>query len=342
MPAVEIASGVNINRRVGATDNTAQLGTGTVSAVDIRGHEGHGTANVVGTWTATSATTGVTSGSAGAGTGHTVTRKPAAAAAWTASDFVGDFLRITSGSASGAVRPIMTNDTAHIFTHSIPLYTTGDGFALNVPNTTITAATFVGNITSVNVSACKLTAVTSTLNKEVTIDSCDFNSSTYTFSGDRIVTVQNCSFRSGATLNFTNIHKLVIERCVGRGCNINITNCGLVLIEVDLASSSTTPIVISGCNMVGLGVHSSSNSSSSRGMKVTHCNKVFMNGRGCWGTSNATYGIEVGGGGNFDLTGATTTGSTNDLLVDATAHSYSDMFAYNGAAQNGFGTVTVS
>lgn len=92
----------------GVTRGLINLPAAHLTGGTVRGFI-NGTIDLAGTWATPSLASGVTSGTAGAGSGATILNKPAAAANWTANDLVGKLVRITGGGGYLGLDPFVEN-----------------------------------------------------------------------------------------------------------------------------------------------------------------------------------------------------------------------------------------
>ena len=347
-PFLTVQSAIDALPSILKHDVTIRIGSGTFAGFSAEGFQGGGALRIAGSFSAATLTTGVTSGTGGAGTTSTVLAKPAAAANWTASDMRGKYLRITSGGgASGdsdfpTVRPIKSNTTTAITVDEIDGMDNTSVFDIvnvatviseksaAVLDTLTVCAAFVRlgcRLKTIALSPSDATALYGILSygcAEV-----DHAASTLTPTGYSGLSAINCTYSSVHDLYSTTL--VEVQHC-DRADYLNCvqgngtSNAG----SVDLNAVRSAVAIVSAAYC------------SSNAVRVRHCTNVTLTSdtNNCTATpvrlenlhyavvaatgtnAGTTYGMTISGGGQYILTGSTVAG-TSEVLLETTAVGWS-------------------
>lgn len=363
-PWLTLAGALNSAPRALTYDMLVTLGASTFVGAAVSGfYSGAFGAGLYihGTPSAFAPTTGVASGTAGAGTASTSLVKPTAAANWTASNLVGKLLRVLSGGGSSGnplapvVRPIKANTTTSLTVDAVPGMDASSVFDIVLPGTTLTAINAT-NKSCLDVNCCQA---------PVTIRYVKFSGAGL----DYLVKAQDCGAKvtlEGCVFDLTaTVIELLAQRnsgfelknCVfnaGAGASIGAISGSLLVTNVWMSAAGTLTLSDSPAPVTIRGLDSSDAVSRVLGafripsmtaevrannggatpvyLEDTNCTAAGTNLMS--GSGNTGYGIEIARSGRVTLTGSTLTGSLGDVL----------MFGYHATWANlsnpGLGIVT--
>lgn len=320
------------------------VGAGTFSGASISGFVG-GTDGagfyLHGTYSKVTPASGVSTGTAGAGTSSTTLLKPTAASNWTASDLVGSFLRILSGGGSSAsvyapiIRPIKANSTTSITVDSIPGMDSTTVFEI------VTPATLLGAIDSTNDSCISV----SNCAAPITIRGLKFTGTLLNYlvkaldCQGSVVTFEGCTFSTSAVIMEVLAARcggFVVKNCVfsaGTGASISASSnvtCSNIWMNAagTLTISDSQVVTVRGLDStaalsrvlgaIRVGSMTAEITANNGGATPAYFEDVAsFTAAGAnllRGTGNTGYGLEIAKTGRYTLTGSTITGGTGDIL----------------------------
>lgn len=341
-------SGTASGRLTSTTVTT--YGSGSTAGPTLSGYTGSGELIVVGAFSAVTPTTGVASGTAGAGTTSTSLVKPAAAANWTTNDLKDKLLRITSGGgASGdanlpTLRAIKSNSTTALVVEAVSGMDSTTVFDIVLPNATLTGGTTTITRNTVPITLVGFTVdantysygFSSTQNASVRFHGCKFATPGVSAAGysydDGTVQFTDCLFAGGAQISVQRAKYVSLGRLranAASGFTIDLTpnvdatlsaeSCTGNLLTVKRANNLTLTAAASSCSVTPVVLES-----------VLRTDVVSLTG-----SSNTGYGLDVSKGGVFYANGATITGSLGDFIIDGLAHA-----SVTWSASSSYGAVT--
>lgn len=320
----------------------------SVAAADVaglftaQGIGGFGTVTVDGTsaLVVVVPTSGDATGSLGAGTTTTSLVKPAVSANWTVNDFVGSFVRITAGAASGSIAPIISNTTTALVVHTIPGVTPGDTMAIEDPGVDLGVVTIKACSATYRIVACKIERLITDSNYNVSAYACLFDtahvSGSVLANRDKYFQLENCVANISASIlvrrateaDFTN---LTLNTGV-----VEAIGCQYITGDIRSDDAATTPISFKDCQKVECGCDSNGTTGGNDGVLIEGATNFAVSGVGLIGSSNAGYGVRVDGvGARVDFTAASITGSTNDVIIGTTTRTWAQMATAGGIEDSG-------
>ncbi len=324
---LQLSTNIKTNRRVVGTQSF-NLSAGSEGAVTLEALQGVGTLEINGSWSAATPSTGPTSGTAQAGTSTTQLVKSSGTTAWTTNNLRGMYLRVTSGAATGSVRPIRSNAAHTANVHAIPGLAAGDTWELVRPGTTITTLTVKRCAAGVKVSGCVIQTLVSEDNLDVWLNGCDVNGSS---TRDRRLRAHSCV--NTGQLDVRNANECEVLNGLGGDVGWQVLQTNEATFEVDVDDASATPVYIESCQLVRVGVKSANNTGD--GLECRGCQRVEPYGEGISGSGNSGYGVRVGGGGYYVMDGATATGTAGDFIVEALSDTWANLATYESYSSKG-------
>ena len=348
-PYLSIQSAIDAIPKYLAHDVTIVVGAGTFDGFVAKGFVGGGNLRIAGTFSAATITTGVTSGTAGAGTSSTSLVKPAAAANWTANDLRGKYVVISSGGGASTdanfptVRPIKSNTTGAITVDEI--YGLDNTSVFLIAN----VATVVGEAAEayLDIPVCAgffnsqagiyLQGIAPTDNSVyygVLAFNCgfvDLAGITVTPTGYQGISAINCDYLSldacYGTAPIEALHcgrvetnYVVLGNTTANAGMLDISTCRYVQAVVDAAACSSNAVRIRHCTRVTLTSVTASCTATPVRLENLHYATIASTGA----NAGTTYGMSLSGGGQYIVTGSTVAG-TSDVLVEATAVSWATL-----------------
>ena len=323
---------------------TVQVAAGTYSGATLKGLNGGGSITIEGTWSAVTPTTGVQSGTAGAGTTPTALKKPTAAANWTASDLDGNFVRILSGGGAGGVRPIISTSTDTLTIHSLGGLDSTSVFEIVTPGTIIQGTTTLENWSpNLNMEACQFdgTALDISDCMQFSMSGCVIDSpADLIIRRCRLVNLSDCAFTDGSNVEIVRCNEVMCDRALAwDNGTVTISHALQATLEINAKSATTTPVSVKFCQHVRMGVDSSSNTGS--GVLIESC-KVESYGTGFVGTGNTGYGMDVQGLSWVDATGATITGTVDDFRCGEISDTWANLTTRESYVDKGTNIVIIT
>ncbi len=307
-----------------------------------QGIDGFGTVTVDGTsaLVAVTPTSGDFSGSLGAGTTTTSLVKPAASANWTADDFVGSFVRITTGVASGSIAPIISNTTTALTVHAMPGIAAGDAMVIEDPGVDLGVVTIKACSATYRIVACKMERLITDSNYNVSAYACLLDTAHVSGSvlakRDKYFQLENCVANTSASLL---VHRATEADFTNLTLNTGVMEavvCQYVTGDIRSDDAGSTPVSFKDCQKVEVGCDVNGTTGGNDGVLIEGATKFAVSGIGLIGASNAGYGVRIDGvGARADLTGASITGSTGDVIVGTTARTWAQMATAGGVEDSG-------
>jgi len=331
-----------------------QMGAGTFAGATVEGFVGSPGLNIVGSAAAVTPTTGVATGTAGAGTNSTTIVKPTAAADWTASDaaLLGKLVKITGGAGAGSdttntpvLRPITAVTTTTLTVETISGMDDTTTFEIVEPSTQLTAVSSIGllvqnNNAPITLRCLKFSGATwdylvkSVNNGTVILDGCyldknaDVNS-VYS-SKDSDFTASNCSLASGADVRVENCAKYVTLS------NIRLAASGPLAISKSangeargIVSTGATTTVLDARAMNALDAEVKADGGTATPIYLESIGYFEAVGsRKLTGSSNtggSTFGLQIEKSGRYTITGADVTGSGGDVKFMGNAVTWANL-----------------
>lgn len=319
---------------------------GTIAGARLLGGAPGQTIRIVGATSLATLATGVNAGTAGAATSATSLAKPAAAANWTASNLVGKWLKITSGGGSSStvpvLRPILANTTTTVSVNTITGMDSTSVFEV-VDLATLTdtisstdavgigASFCFGPVEVYGVSFGTAHAFDSLIHfadcVSVKVSACEINDNTATNSllverCGRVV-IEHCRLSNSGDVKVRDwCQSVEINGCVNSaGGVISVEDCN----KVDVTRLSATSAPSRVLSLVRIATASAEVAASSGGATPIYLEAVanfYQTGNLLTGSSNTGYGIEIALAGQYNLTGATITGTTGDVLFEGVNQRY--------------------
>jgi len=311
--------------------------TGTNSGLNLVGRGPGATLRIQGT-TTLATVTGYNAGTANTGTTTTSVAKPAGGSNWTAAALVGKWLKITSGGGASTdgslvLRPILSNTTTTLAVNVITGMDNTSVFEIVDLNSQIDYISS-GDKTAIRIASC--------LGK-VEVEGIDF-SSAHALDGlldildCQDVTVRACKFAFNtvnAAVWFRRIIKLAFNDCrLTAASDIVVSQCQYVtssgcvnsaggvisitdafaadVLKLTAASSPSTVLSMIRINSATAEVNASSGSATP--IYLESCDSFTAVGTLLVGTGNTGYGMSINVAGQYNITGSTITGTTNDVL----------------------------
>lgn len=341
---------------------TLTFPAGTSDGVEISGRN-VGSLALRGTTTQASIASGSASGTAGAGTSSTSLAKPTAASNWTAANLVGKFLLITGGGGYDAarltLRPIKANTTTTLTVGAIVGMDSTTTFQI------VTLSGLVDRISSgdqqaIRVRSCAAPIVIEGLAfsgahaldglldvsdcADVLITGCKFDQNTV----QSATLVQRCGRVRFEHNLLTSSSDVEISRCQVVDALGVVNSGGGVLwvhdsahVTAGVEASSSPSQVLRLERLQDAAIEGSSISAGATPFYVEDVASLEVTGGGLSGTGNTGYGIEVAGSGKVDLTGATVTGGSGDVLYLGNAVSWATLSGTDyGAVESYQGSAT--
>lgn len=299
------------------------------------------TLRIIGATALSTLTTGLNTGTAGTGTSATSVAKPTGAANWTASNLVGKWWLWTGGAGASAdgspiLRPILSNTTTTLAINAVP----------GIDNTTtfqiVDLKTQVDEISGSDLNGIRAAGMYG----PIEIFGLDFSTNNAL---DSLISLSDCTDVKVSACNvgincanpsvyIQRCGKVKVEHCllsasgdvaIIDGCrNVNVTGCvnsagGVIEIDdfvkldvVGLTASSSPSRVLSVIRGVSANIEVSASNGGATPVYLESIHKMTASGTGLVGTGNTGYGVEFAVSGNYNLTGCSITGTTNDVLFD--------------------------
>jgi len=325
------------------------VGAGTFDGATVSGFSGGGFdgtndigLRIVGTFANVTPTTGVATGTAGAGTSATSMVKPTLAANWTASDLVGKFLYVTGGGGAGStyfptVRPILANTTTTLTVDSISGLDSTSVFSIVTPSTLLREIADEATCLRICFNSCPVFVVgfdfapvaqaeylaRSYSNGPVTLEGCYFDQPTdiasvsstndsefyvknYKMAAAADMKVERCAKYASVTNSYmTGQGEVYFEDCATVNAYLRSTASASTVLRMEKILTGTAEVVAStgGGGATTPTVYLEGISN----FEATGTNKLT-------GTGNAGYGLQIEGHGRYNLTGSTITGTGGDVL----------------------------
>lgn len=344
-------------------DVIVRIGAGTFTGFVAHGHTGPAKLRIPGSKALATITSGVTSGTAGAGTSTTSMNKPAAAANWTVDDLRGKFLVITSGGgASGdsdfpTIRAIKDNTTTGISVDAITGMDDTSVFQIvdiatiltdapTTPYGVSVRAGFVQNLAKVETTLLKVAEDGGTHgifiwnSTSTTLDGIDM-SATSGYAGsayscdeiffsnvllDGVFQPLNC--RRVDALNF-------VIQASGQINGQYLTNHNVTADALGCTATAVKPQ-----NIVAMTLGLNANDCDTVPLDAQNVHNFSLTGDGLIGTnSTPTRGALFSKGGQYVVTGATIAGSSSDQFeIEGRAGSWSELSGVNSGTYAARGT----
>ena len=292
-----------------------------------------------GTTSTATATTGLATFTAGAGTTSTSIVKQTGSANWTASDFLGKFLKVTGGAGVGTtdapvIRPIKANTTTTITVDAISGADSTTTCEIVDMGTIFTESADGESALKLSYNTCPVTirnvkfsgamdyGIRSVGNACVIFDACMFDDASTVIAAmsslrDARVTFKNCILKSG--------NHITIQECGVKidSSNMYLSASGTVTLEDchsgDIRTMVSTAAVSNVLRAERMGVLyaevNASNGAAASPIYLESVDQFEAVGTKLLGSSNTGgYGIEIAKNGRYTLTGSTVTGSLGDVL----------------------------
>ena len=336
-------------KNLGLFYHRINIGAGTfTNGFTVQGFVGGGTLDIVGTLSTSSLTSGSNSGTAGSGTSATAVTKPTAAANWTVNNLRGKLFVPASGGGYYAdteqniavysgpcLRRIKANtintatidtlngvDSTTVFTIADPATTIGLSTDAYNADLTYCVGVFSNSIRVLirNIKAEHADAFYGVLAHSNNVLELHASSLTDTPSfygagcySTEDLTIANCyvtgllELSNGGTVN-------AVHNVVDGDGRIETYKYKEAVFGLDADGCSGTALSISNC--VSVTTDLNANNCTAVPLNVFNVHHFEIGGAGLSGTnSGTTYGVNVGGGGQYDLTGATIAGSSSSQLL---------------------------
>lgn len=317
------------------------LAAGSASGFTYAGGAGSGRLVIEGTWSAVTPTTGVASGAAGSGTSATSLVKPTGAANWTANDLRGKFVRITSGTADGVVRPILSNTTTAIAIHAATGLAEGDSFEVVTPGTDLGEVTLKSNTVDIEFRYIKLERVVSRFGATLYLTGCEIDTSNDDGSIDVLggeIYADSCKLVTNGSIIADAPIKASVVNTLAHDGSVTIRGAAWVVTEIEAYACDQTALKLEQVIRGQVGFNAKSCTYTPLHLvSVHHCEPY---GTGIAGSSNAgSFGIIVESGGWVDLIDNTTLAGTSDIEIQGVTYSYANIASNGGTVWNDGTTV---
>ncbi len=330
---------------------TVNIGAGTFAGASTSGFVGQGSFNLFGTLSAATLTTGVATGTAGAGSGSTTVNKPAAAANWTAGEMRGMVFVPTSGGGSGTDTPLLnksvrirTNTTTQIFLETALAGLDGTTvFAIKKEGTIIngSAGTYSGGIydqntyalglinssVDINIAQLKVDASSATLGLFMTGSTgLMVMNNVWLYGGDHAVAfcsnnaISNLRI-SSSYFNLYNASHTTAVTWIMDSASFQVDGAKqFSLTDVSqIIDHSAAAFRAVDCSNVSLGGDFSTNVAGTP-VQLQNIQKFSIAGALTGTNAGTTRGISIAGGGQYNMAGGAVAGSSaaEVLIEDAT------------------------
>jgi hypothetical protein len=347
-------------RNLGGYDHRVNVGSGTFAGFTAANFRGSGSLQIVGTMSLATLTTGANTGTAGAGSSSTTVKKPAAAADWTVDELRGKLLVVTAGGGFYAdtatnlitkghcVRRIKSNTGDTLVIDSLAGVTNTTVFNIVDAATLVTAcaSTYYGSgycagaiMNDAHVvlrdlkpgDAGATYGILGQTNAYLGVHGCDLpvsgTAGGAVFDADMLV-FQNNWLHGGAAshVELTSGRRLTANYNVLDNSRLETTDFGRAVADIDADACVGNAVKFTACHFVALELVA--NDCTATPLVLYDCQHFEVQGDGLTGTNAGTArAIELGGGGQYILTGATLAGSSSSqVLIEGTdAVSYTEL-----------------
>jgi len=325
-PNVVLSTHVTVAKRQD-TDAVFTLAAGSEGNFTADGISGKGVITIQGTYVASTLSSGVQTGIAGAASNSTTLNKPTGAANWTTNNLRGKYLRITAGGGAGAAVRIRSNTTTAITCWPIVGLTSGSTFEIVDAASILSTVTLTRNAAKFKFVGVKITRLVNDSNTEIECDGCHFNTPNVNGSvltqNDNVVRINNCYVDAAASVIIQAAKRVEFDSNVMDTGKVKFESCVKVDTDVDAKGGASTPVWFFSCQSIDAGCAVSN--ATGDGIKFESCMRAEQAGVGWVGSGNTGYGVRVEGGGYVNGTGATITGNLNDLICVDVATSWSTL-----------------
>lgn len=321
---------------------TVNLAAGTYQGGTAKGFAG-GSLDIVGSWATPTITTGVTSGTAGAGSVATLLNKPAGAPDWTAGELVGKLVRITGGGGyfgSGAfdenVLRVRSNTGSQVVFESSMYGLDGSSVFEIVEEGTIINAAAADTYGGASYLLGVINTTCDVRLRRIRIDNTPLTAIYGLITAQtQFVQVSACGFTScfvvpgySSNLGLLSVH-LASSYLYLYGQNVALMN-GIVAVGSTIQAERFESLTASNVWADGMFYGSSvalahggiatlggeiSNCTSSTPLLLDNVRKFTVGGSLTGTNADAAYGMQIMGGGQYNLAGASLVGAVEGQAV---------------------------
>lgn len=305
--------------------------------------------------------TGLTTGTCGAGT--TTTQCSVASGNWGSDTLRQYFVTFTNSNDSDLVivRPIKSKTATTLTFDTVAGLSSGTTFHIVKTNTTLAAgaSTYggysIGGVYLYNSAPVKTYFAAPVASLDYGLYSTGnalfdahglklanaANYQTVYSSGDLYSELNDSYASAGAALQ-QNVGTAELQNDVSDGGYFSLVGVNSALIQLDSASvTAGIPLTVRRANAVVVGFKGASNTAA-EAVLFDSCTSLTLQNAGLTGTSNSAYGAEFTNGGQYNVSGATITGSSGDFTIDgstSSAQTWANLGTYKSMSRYGAGTL---
>lgn len=308
--------------------------------------------------------TGLTSGTCGAGT--STTQCSDSSGNWGTDTLRGLFVEFTSSDSDiPVIRPIKSKTATSFVFDTVPSLSSGATFTLVKTATTLSSGqTFNGQTSGLliqsNTAPVKILfaaptsslgyGIVSTQNISSELHGATFNSSAIF---DNVYSVQDQNFFFNDSFATSSASASYIGNAVNANLLNDVSNGGYFTLQSSttanvqldsLGVTAGTPLTLSHVTSANIAANVNSTTASDA-ILFDGCASMNQTGIGLTGGSNSGYGVEFSNGGQYDVAGASITGSSGDFTIDGSTssqQSWTNLASYHAMSRYGGGTLLIS